>query len=82
MYRWDTVSGYEEVIYRIVNDGYSVTLCNIGSFYMDMAYDGHPDEHGPGWGGYVDEAASFSMLPFSIHRSLCTDRMGNLADLE
>jgi hypothetical protein len=30
----------------------------------------------------VDEAVSFSMLPFSIYRSLRTDRAGNPVDLE
>ena len=65
------------MVYRIANDGYPVILCNVGNFYMDMAYNGHPDERGLDWGGYVDEAVSFSMLPFSIYRSLRTDRAGN-----
>ena len=63
VYCWNTVPGYEEVVYRIANDGYPVILCNVGNFYMDMAYNGHPDERGLDWGGYVDEAVSFSMLP-------------------
>lgn len=82
VYCWNTVPGYEEVVYRIANDGYPVILCNVGNFYMDMAYNGHPDERGLDWGGYVDEAVSFSMLPFSIYRSLRTDRAGNPVDLE
>ena len=82
VYCWNTVPGYEEVVYRIANDGYPVILCNVGNFYMDMAYNGHPDERGLDWGGYVDEAVSFSMLPFSIYWSLRTDRAGNPVDLE
>lgn len=48
---------------------------------MDMAYNGHPDERGLDWGGYVDESVSFSMLPFSIYRSLRVDMAGNPIDL-
>ncbi|WP_422891498.1 family 20 glycosylhydrolase, partial [Nannocystis pusilla] len=42
----------------------------------------HPDERGLDWGGYVDESVSFSMLPFSIYRSLRTDGAGNPVDLD
>lgn len=82
VYCWNTVPGYDEVVYRIANDGYPVILCNVGNFYMDMAYNGHPDERGLDWGGYVDEAVTFSMLPFSIYRSLRTDGAGNAVDLD
>lgn len=82
VYCWNTVPGYDEVVYQIANNGYPVILCNVGNFYMDMAYNGHPDERGLDWGGYVDESISFSMLPFSIYRSLRTDRAGNPVDLD
>lgn len=59
VYCWNTVPGYDEVVYQIANNGYPVILCNVGNFYMDMAYNGHPDERGLDWGGYVDEAISF-----------------------
>lgn len=81
VYCWSTVPGSDEVVYQTANNGYPVILCNVGNFYMDMACNGHPDEPGLDWGGYVDESISFSMLPFSIYRSLRTDRMGNLLDL-
>ena len=81
-YCWNTVPGYDEVVYQIANNGYPVILCNVGNFYMDMAYNGHPDERGLDWGGYVDEAISFSMLPFSIYRSLRTDGAGDSVDLD
>mgnify|MGYP003238132479 FL=1 len=71
-----------QVVYQIANNGYPVILCNVGNFYMDMAYNGHPDERGLDWGGYVDESVSFSMLPFSIYRSLRTDGAGNPVDLD
>ena len=82
VYCWNTVPGYDEVVYQIANNGYPVILCNVGNFYMDMAYNGHPDERGLDWGGYVDEAISFSMLPFSIYRSLRTDGAGDSVDLD
>ena len=81
VYCWNTVPGYDEVVYQTANNGYPVILCNVGNFYMDMAYNGHPDEPGLDWGGYVDEAVSFSMLPFSIYRSLRKDRAGDPIDL-
>lgn len=81
VYCWNTVPGHDEVVYQTANNGYPVILCNVGNFYMDMACNGHPDERGLDWGGYVDEAVSFSMLPFSIYRSLRKDKAGNLIDL-
>lgn len=80
-YCWNTVPGSDEIVYQTANNGYPVILCNVGNFYMDMAYNGHPDERGLDWGGYVDEATSFSMLPFSIYRSVRTDMAGDPIDL-
>lgn len=82
VYCWNTVPGSDEVVYQTANNGYPVILCNVGNFYMDMAYNGHPDEPGLDWGGYVDESISFSMLPFSIYRSMRADRAGNPIDLD
>lgn len=82
VYCWNTVPGFDEVVYQTANNGYPVILCNVGNFYMDMAYNGHPDERGLDWGGYVDEAVSFSMLPYSIYRSLRADKAGNPVDLD
>lgn len=82
VYCWNTVPGHDEVVYQTANNGYPVILCNVGNFYMDMAYNGHPDESGLDWGGYVDESISFSMLPYSIYRSLRKDKAGNPLDLK
>ena len=82
VYCWNTVPGFDEVVYQTANNGYPVILCNVGNFYMDMAYNGHPDERGLDWGGYVDESVSFSMLPYSIYRSLRVDKAGNPINLD
>ena len=68
----------EEAHQQLRGQAAGVYCCN---FYMDMAYNGHPDERGLDWGGYVDESVSFSMLPFSIYRSLRVDMAGNPIDL-
>ena len=38
VYCWNTVPGSDEVVYQTANNGYPVILCNVGNFYMDMAY--------------------------------------------
>lgn len=81
VYCWNTVPGHDEVVYQTANNGYPVILCNVGNFYMDMAYNGHPDERGLDWGGYVDESVSFSMLPYSIYHSLRKNMAGDPIDL-
>ena len=84
VYCWNTVPewGGDEIPYQIANNGYPVILCNVNNFYMDLAYDGHPDERGLAWAGYVDESKAFSMLPFNIYRSSRTDIAGNPVDLD
>lgn len=81
---WNTIPdwGGDQVIYQTANNGYPVILCNVGNFYMDMAYNGDPDEPGLDWGGCVDEATSFSMLPFNIYRSRRTSVSGKPFDLD
>lgn len=84
IYCWNTVPEWEsdEIPYQIANKGYPVILCNVNNFYMDLAYDAHPDERGLLWAGYVDESKSFSMLPYSIYRSSRTDMAGNPVNLD
>lgn len=84
VYCWNTIPewGGDQVSYQVANNGYPVILCNVGNFYMDMAYDGHPDEQGLDWGGCVDETMSFSMLPFDIYRSRRVNMAGQTVDLD
>ena len=60
----------DELVYQFANKGYPVILCNASNFYFDLAYDKHPNEPGHNWNGYVDESKSFSLLPYSIYRSI------------
>ena len=82
VYCWNTVPEWEadEIPYQIANKGYPVILCNVNNFYLDLAYDAHPDERVLSWAGYVDESKGFSMLPYSIYRSSRTDMAGNPVD--
>lgn len=84
VYCWNTIPewGADQVSYQVANNGYPVILCNVSNFYMDMTYDGHPDERGLNWGGSVDEARSFSTLPFDIYRSCRTNMAGQPVDLD
>jgi hexosaminidase len=38
-----------------VKRGYNVILSNVNRFYLDLAYNWHPEEPGLTWGGTVDE---------------------------
>lgn len=69
---WNTVPEWntDQLTYRLANEGYPVLLSNVTNCYMDMSYSPHPDERGLHWGGYVDEAISFALLPFDIYRSV------------
>ncbi len=78
---WTGQSNYERH-YRMANSGVPVVMSCVSNFYMDMAYNGHPDECGLNWGGYVDEATSFSMLPFDVYRSVRINSKGDVVDLE
>ena len=45
VYCWNTVPEWEadEIPYQVANKGYPVILCNVNNFYLDLAYDAHPD---------------------------------------
>lgn len=69
VYCWNTIGHSDEVPYTVANAGYGVVLCNVNNFYLDLAYNPHKDEPGLTWGGYVDQFASFNMLPYNIYVS-------------
>lgn len=72
---------YEDA-YQIANNGYPVVVSSVCNFYMDMVYNGHPDERGYDWGGHVDEAISFAAVPFNLYRSLRFNKKGEAIDLD
>ena len=83
IYCWNTVPEWRGDIipYTVANKGYPVVLCNVNNLYIDLAYSPHPDERGLAWGGYVDEAKTFSLLPYSIYQSTRTTMKGQPVDL-
>lgn len=84
LYSVDCWTGPEsfDQLYNMANSGYPVVVSSVCNFYMDMTYTGHPDEPaGLDWGGNVDEAISYSMLPFNIYRALRMNRDGSLRDM-
>lgn len=83
-YCWNTIpeQGGDEVPYRLANAGYPIILCNVGNFYLDMAYCYHVEEPGLRWGGYVDEYVTFDMLPFDIYKSLRRNLKGESVDVK
>lgn len=47
VYCWNTAvpnGKRTEIPYQVANKGYPVILCNVNNFYLDLAYDAHPDE--------------------------------------
>ena len=83
-YCWNTIpeQGGDEVPYKLANAGYPIILCNVGNFYLDMAYCYHVEEPGLRWGGYVDEYVTFDMLPFDIYQSLRRNLKGESVDVK
>lgn len=83
-YCWNTIpeQGGDEVPYKLANAGYPIILCNVGNFYLDMAYCYHVEEPGLRWGGYVDEYVAFDMLPFDIYKSLRRNLKGESVDVK
>ena len=83
-YCWNTIpeQGGDEVPYKLANAGYPIILCNVGNFYLDMAYCYHVEEPGLRWGGYEDEYVTFDMLPFDIYKSLRRNLKGESVDVK
>lgn len=83
-YCWNTIpeQGGDEVPYKLANAGYPIILCNVGNFYLDMAYRYHVEEPGLRWGGYVDEYVTFDMLPFDTYKSLRRNLKGESVDVK
>lgn len=81
---WETVPewGGDSIPYSVANDGYKVLLCNVGNFYLDMAYNAHQSEPGLNWGGYVDEYRAWDCRPYRIYDSSTHKITGEPLDME
>jgi hexosaminidase len=82
-YCWNTIPEWQgdHIPYQLANGGYPVILSNVTNFYLDFAYNKHPNEPGHYWGGFLNEVNSFNMLPFRIYLSSRKDLSGNPVDI-
>ena len=71
----------DELSYQFANKGIKVVLCNMTNAYSDFAYNRSKLERGLDWGGIVDERRAYSMLPFSVYKSVRWDDDGNIKDI-
>lgn len=62
---WGSGDSYHEM----ANEGWPVIMSNVTNCYLDLAYSRHPEERGLQWGGTVDEAVTFALMPFDFFRS-------------
>jgi hexosaminidase len=75
-YIWNNLWGNQDLGYRVANAGYPVILCNVTSFYFDLAYNKDPREPGLYWAGFVDTRDAFSFIPYNLFLSTGTDNLG------
>jgi len=78
---WSVSSSKVELIYQFANEGVNVVLSNAPNAYMDMAYNSSKTERGHNWSGYVDERRSYSLLPYSVYKSIRWDDNGKICDI-
>ena len=63
---WGSGDSYHEM----ANNGWPVIMSDVTNCYLDLAYSRHPEERGLQWGGTVDEAVTFALMPFDFYRSM------------
>ncbi len=73
-YVWNSLGESLDLGNRVANAGYPVILCNVGNFYMDLAYTHHPAEPGLYWGGFVNTRRAYEFIPFNVFYSTLTDQ--------
>lgn len=62
--------GSGDCYHDMANKGWPVIMSNVTNCYLDLAYSRHPEERGLQWGGTVDEAVTFALMPFDFYRSM------------
>ena len=75
---WTVSHGREELPYQFANQGLPVVISSAPNTYLDFAYNDSKLERGHNWSGYVDERRSFSLLPYSMYRSVRWDDHGKI----
>ena len=78
---WTVSRGREELPYQFANQGIPVVISSAPNAYLDFAYNDSKLERGHNWGGLVDERRTFSLLPYSMYRSVRWDDHGNMRDI-
>ena len=78
---WTVSHGREELPYQFANQGLPVVISSAPNAYLDFAYNDSKLERGHNWGGFVDERRTFSLLPYSMYRSVRWDDHGALLDI-
>ncbi len=79
---WSTTGGNADLPYRLADQGFPVMWSGAPTNYMDLAYNANRAERGLNWGGYVDEARSFSLLPFDEELSAGLEHPENILGVE
>lgn len=81
-YVWNNLGVYTDLNYRLANAGYPVIMCNVSSFYFDLAYNKDPREPGLYWGGMAGTRKAWQVAPFDIFKTTTHNGMGAEIDLE
>ena len=62
--------GSGDCYHEMANNGWPVVMSDVTNCYLDLAYSRHPEERGLQWGGTVDEAGTFALMPYDFYRSM------------
>jgi hexosaminidase len=81
-YVWNNLGVYTDLNYRLANAGYPVIMCNVSSFYFDLAYNKDPRDPGLYWGGMANTRDAWQVAPFDIFKTTTHNAMGAEIDLE
>jgi len=81
-YVWNNLGANTDLAYRMANAGYPVILCNVSSFYFDLAYNKDPREPGHYWAGFVNTRDAWQVAPFNMFYTTTQNAMGREIDVE
>lgn len=79
---WNNQGANTDLAYRMANAGYPVILCNVSSFYLDLAYNKDPREPGHYWPGFVNTRDAWQVAPFNVFYTTTHTSMGREIDIE